>query len=244
MNLASMNLKTTRREINGFLLLDKSVEMTSNRALQIVKRLFNAKKAGFLGTLDPFATGMLPICFGRATKQVEVLHEQPKTYQATLKLGAKTETGDTEGEISETAAIPELNESEVKEVMQHFVGEIDQVPPAYSAIKKDGVPLYKLARQGIVVERVARKVTINAIQLLALRKDEIEFSVVCGKGTYIRVLAEDLAEKLGTVGHLVALRRLACGGFGGQEMLTLDALSALGSQGTAHLDSVLLPIAS
>lgn len=232
-----------RREINGFLLLDKPQEMTSNRALQMVKRLFQAKKAGFLGTLDPFATGMLPICFGKATKKVELLHQQPKTYRALIKLGEQTTTGDPEGQVCRTLAVPPLSAAIVEQAMQHFCGEIDQIPPAYSAIKKDGVPLYKLARQGIVTERLPRKVQIADLKLLDLKADQLEFEVICGKGVYIRVLAEDLAQRLGTCGHLIALRRLACGGFGGQRMYTLEELNALGLPERPLPENVLLPVA-
>lgn len=233
-----------RREINGFLLLDKPESMTSNRALQTVKRLFQAKKAGFLGTLDPFATGMLPICFGKATKKVEELHQKEKTYRAIVKLGERSSTGDTEGEIVETLAVPNLTAAQVLDAMQAFIGEIDQIPPIYSAIKKDGVPLYKLARQGIEVERHARKAMIYNLKLITLSKESIEFEVTSGKGVYIRVLAEDLAKALGTCGYLTSLRRLACGGFDGQRMYTLEEINVLASHKTPHLESVLWPVVS
>lgn len=233
-----------KRDINGFLLLDKPEQMTSNRALQTVKHLFRAKKAGFLGTLDPFATGMLPICFGRATKQVELLHQTEKTYRALIQLGAKTTTGDPEGEVIETRAIPKLTPESVEAALTQFVGEIDQVPPLYSALKKNGVPMYKLARQGITVERQARKVWVKALKLVALNSDSIEIEVSSGKGFYVRVLAEDLAAALGTAGHLIALRRLACGGFDNQKMYTLTELNALASTEISHLYSALLPIAN
>jgi tRNA pseudouridine55 synthase len=228
-----------RQIINGFLLLDKPAEMTSNRALQTVKRLFNAKKAGFLGTLDPFATGMLPICFGRATKQVEVLHQNDKTYRALIQLGERTTTGDPEGAVAETLPIPHLTESQVAAAMQKFIGEIDQVPPIYSALKKEGVPLYKLARQGIEVERLPRKVWVASLKLIALTATTLEFEVVSGKGFYVRVLAEDLARALGTCGHLIALRRLACGGFDHQPMHPLSELEALRDQ-APQLEALLL----
>lgn len=228
--------------MNGFLLLDKPAGMTSNRALQTVKRLFGAKKAGFLGTLDPFATGMLPICFGRATKQVEVLHQHEKTYRALISLGSKTTTGDPEGEIIQTVAVPNLTQAQVRAAMQAFIGEIQQVPPVYSALKKNGVPLYKLARQGITVERSARPVFVKDLQLIGLSHDALEFQVISGKGFYVRVLAEDLAEKLGSLGHLIALRRLVCGGFDAKQMYNFEQLNALALQGMQHLESVLLPV--
>lgn len=233
-----------KREINGFLLLDKPAQMTSNRALQIVKRLFQAKKAGFLGTLDPFATGMLPICFGKATKKAEELHQKDKTYRAIVKLGASSTTGDPEGDITEHLPIPALTKEQVIAAMQSFIGEIDQIPPMYSALKKEGVPMYKLARQGIEVERPARKVLIRDLKLIEMGADFIEFEVHSGKGVYVRVLAEDLAKALSTFGYLTSLRRLACGGFNGQKMYTLEELNALASHGNLHPENVLQPIAN
>ncbi len=231
-----------KREINGFVLLDKAINMTSNTALQKVKRLFHPKKAGFLGTLDPLATGMLPICMGRATKQVEVLHQAEKRYRTVIELGTKTSTGDREGEAIKMAAAPPLTPDQVEAAMQTFIGEIDQIPPLYSALKKEGVPLYKLARQGIDVERPARKVLVKDLKLIHLTANTIECEVVSGKGFYVRVLGEDLAEKLGTVGHLGSLRRLGCGGFDGQKMYTLEDLNALALNGIESLYSALLPI--
>ncbi len=232
-----------KRIVNGFLLLDKPAGITSNRALGIIKRLFQAKKAGFLGTLDPFATGMLPICFGKATKQVEALHQNLKTYRAIIKLGASSTTGDPEGEITEHFPIPVLTAEQVRQAMQTFIGEIDQVPPIYSALKKEGVPLYKLARQGIEVERRARKVFVQDLKFITLTEDTLEFEVTSGKGFYVRVLGEDLAKALGTQGYLISLRRLACGGFDGQKMYTLDELNALVLLGNSPLYNVLLPVA-
>lgn len=231
-----------KREINGFLLLDKPEGFTSNRALQIVKRLFQAKKAGFLGTLDPFATGLLVICFGKATKKVEELHQKEKTYRAVIKLGACSTTGDPEGEITENLPLPILTKEQVQSAMQKFIGEIDQIPPIYSALKKEGVPLYKLARKGIEVERQARKVHIYDLKLIALARDTLEFEVRSGKGVYVRVLAEDLAHALGTEGYLIALRRLACGGFEGHKMYTDDEINALASNGMLYPENVLLPV--
>lgn len=231
-----------RREINGFLLLDKPEGFTSNRALQTVKRLFQAKKAGFLGTLDPFATGLLAICFGKATKKVEELHQKDKTYKAIIQLGASSTTGDPEGEITAHLPIPALTKAQVEAAMQKFIGEIDQIPPIYSALKKDGVPLYKFARKGIEVERLPRKVSIYDLKLIALNQDTLEFEVRSGKGVYVRVLAEDLARTLGTRGYLIALRRLACGGFDGQKMYTLEEINALVSSGSLHPENVLLPV--
>jgi tRNA pseudouridine55 synthase len=215
-----------KRVIDGFVVLDKPAGMTSNRALQTVKRLFQAKKAGFVGTLDPFATGMLPICFGRATKLSDALHEHPKIYIATLKLGQATVTGDTEGEISAEAPIPPLSLAEIKAILPEFVGKIQQVPPMFSALKKEGQPLYKLARQGIEVERVPREVAVYALEVLDYIEGRVRFKVQSSKGLYVRVLAEDLAKRLGTVGHLQALYRQECAGFDEAQLVSLETLQA------------------
>lgn len=212
------------QEINGILILDKPINITSNRALQIVKRLFKAKKAGYAGTLDPFASGMLPICFGKATKLIDKLHEEPKCYRATLQLGTATTTGDTEGEIIETKPLPNFNEQYLKEILKKFTGDILQIPPMYSALKHQGQPLYKLARQGKSIERPPRPAKIFELKIIEYTPDKIIFEVLCGKGTYIRTLGEDIAKALGSCGHLIALRRLFCAGFKESDMLSLTTL--------------------
>ena len=219
-----------KRIINGFVVLNKPENMTSNRALQIVKRLFHAKKAGFVGTLDPFASGMLPICFGRATKCSDALHEFPKTYIATLSLGFDTTTGDTEGEKINPRPLPTLSEADITTAMQPFIGKTAQIPPIFSALKKDGQPLYKLARKGIHVERAPREIDIADFSLLSFDQETIQFSVTCGKGTYVRVLGEDLAKKLGTSGHLSALYRQRCAGFLEADLVSLASLENLRDQ--------------
>lgn len=230
-----------KRVLDGFIVLKKPVNITSNKALQIVKHLFQAKKAGFVGTLDPFASGMLPICFGRATKCSDALHEYPKTYIATLSLGHATTTGDTEGEMIDPQAIPPFTQVEVESAMRPFIGSIQQTPPLFSALKKDGQPLYKLARKGIHVERMPRTVHIHALSLLALTPNSLQFSVQCSKGTYIRVLGEDLAKKLGTSGHLTQLYRQACAGFSEEDMLELSYLEGYRGR-LSELDLFVRPI--
>ena len=210
--------------IDGFLILNKPIGMTSNRALQTVKRLFQAKKAGFVGTLDPFASGMLPICFGKATKLSEALHQHPKTYIATLQLGTATNTGDTEGEITSQSAIPDLTLEQIKAILPEFTGEIQQIPPMFSALKKDGQPLYKLARQGIEIERAPRSITVYALEVLDYEAGVLRFKVQSSKGLYVRVLAEDLAKKLGSCGHLKALYRQECAGFLEPDLVSLETL--------------------
>lgn len=221
-----MQAKPEKLNINGLLILDKPAGISSNRALQIVKRLYNAKKAGYIGTLDPFATGMLPICFGKATKLSEALLNEPKRYLATLKLGISTTTGDTEGQISEEKAIPDLNEASIKQAFSQFTGNINQIPPMYSALKHQGQPLYKLARKGQTIERAKRMVTIYELKLITYNESEIIFEAQCSKGTYIRVLAEDIAKALNTCGHLTALRRLSCAGFEEKELVPMQTIEA------------------
>ena len=211
-------------EINGILVFDKPEHMSSNFALQKVKRLFKAKKAGYVGTLDPFATGMLPICFGKATKLVERLHEEPKSYRAHLKLGIATTTGDTEGEYIDEKPIPTFNLDDLNKILQKFTGDIMQVPPMYSAIKHQGQPLYKLARMGQTIERPARPAKIYELKIISYTPSEIIFEAICGKGVYIRTLGEDIANTLNTSGHLIALRRLYCAGFCESDLISMPAL--------------------
>jgi tRNA pseudouridine55 synthase len=234
--------KSRGRKVNGILLLDKPVGITSNAALQEVKRLFYAAKAGHTGNLDPLASGMLPICLGEATKLSAYLLDADKLYTGTCKLGVRTSTADAEGEIIEERAVPTLTEAQVDEVLEQFRGDIEQIPPMHSAIKQNGQPLYKLARQGIEVERKPRQVTIHELKLLRLEGDEIELYVHCSKGTYIRTLVEDLGAALGCGAHLSQLRRTRVGPFREEGMVSLDTLRDEAEEGAENLDRFLLPL--
>jgi len=230
------------REINGILLLDKPIGMTSNAALQTVKRLFKASKAGHTGNLDPLATGLLPICFGEATKISGFLLDSDKRYIGTCKLGIRTRTADAEGEILETRPVGDISERQVQAVLEGFVGQIEQVPPMYSAVKVNGTPLYKLAREGKEIERKSRRVTIYEVNLLRLEGDELEIDLRCSKGTYVRTLAEDIGEILGCGAHLSALRRTASGPFELEHAVTLPELEHLAENNLEALDELLLPM--
>jgi tRNA pseudouridine55 synthase len=211
---------------DGALLLDKPLGLSSNAALQRAKKLLGARKAGHAGTLDPLASGLLIVLLGEATKFAGLLLDQDKEYLATLKLGEKTSTGDAEGEVLERKPVA-VDQARVEGVLARFRGEIEQVPPMHSALKREGVPLYKLARKGVQVERQPRRVRIGQIELLQQGTDRLEMRVVCSKGTYIRVLAEDIGAALGTCAHLGALRRTASGGFRVEDALGLEALQEL-----------------
>lgn len=232
------------RNVSGILLLDKPVGITSNLALQKVKRLFDANKAGHTGNLDPMASGLLPICLGEATKVSGYLLDSDKAYLGTIRLGERTNTADAEGEVIETRPVDNIDEARVREVLAQFVGEQEQVPPMYSAIKQNGQPLYKLAREGIEVERKSRKITIFNIDLLRFAGNELEIEVNCSKGTYIRTLAEDIGEALGCGAHLSALRRTQSGPFDMQHVVTLPQLEQLAEKGTTELDKLLQPMES
>lgn len=229
--------RAPRRRIDGVLLLDKPPGMSSNAALQKARWLFNAAKAGHTGTLDPMATGLLPLCFGEATKFSSSLLDADKTYLATVRLGIVTDTADAEGKVVETHPVA-VTETQARAVVAHFVGEIEQVPPMHSALKRDGVPLYELARQGIEVEREARRVKIHAIELLAWRGDSFDLRVTCSKGTYIRTLAADIGSALGCGAHLAALRRTRVGNLDIALALTLETIEATA---TELRDSLLQP---
>ncbi len=229
------------RDVNGILLLDKPSGMSSNAALQTVKRLFKASKAGHTGNLDPLATGLLPICFGEATKISSFLLDSDKRYLGTCKLGVRTSTADSEGEVLETRPVGNLTEQQVKQVLQTFTGQIDQIPPMHSAVKVNGTPLYKLAREGKEVERKSRRVTIYQIELLRLENDELEIALHCSKGTYVRTLAEEIGAALGCGAHLSALRRTASGPFELQQAISLPELTHLAEDGFEELDRLLLP---
>jgi tRNA pseudouridine55 synthase len=192
--------KIQRRPISGVFLLNKPLDISSNAALQKVRWLYRAEKAGHTGALDPLATGLLPICLGEATKFSHYLLESVKRYQTTVKLGQTTTTGDVEGEVLQQRPVPELTPEKIEQILEQFRGDIQQVPPMYSALKKHGKPLYELARQGIVVEREARPITIYQLQLIEFTQDSLTLDVICSKGTYIRVLGEDIGEALGCGG--------------------------------------------
>lgn len=217
--------KKPRDLVDGVLLLDKPVGLSSNDALIKAKRVMNAKKAGHTGTLDPFATGLLPLCFGEATKFSQDLLEADKTYEATVHLGIKTDTGDTEGEAIETLPV-DVTVEQIEAALARFRGPILQVPPMYSALKRDGKALYEYAREGIVLEREARPVTIHALELIGYEAPMLRIRVTCSKGTYVRVLGEDIGAALGTGAHLNALRRIQVGALTLDGMITLEALQA------------------
>ncbi|MEC9483400.1 MAG: tRNA pseudouridine(55) synthase TruB [Halomonas sp.] len=210
--------------VNGVLLLDKPPGMSSNHALQRARRLFQAQKAGHTGTLDPMATGLLPVCFGEATKFSSHLLESDKVYRTRVRLGEITDTGDAEGEVVERRPVRAFSEAEVEAVLARFRGEIEQVPPMYSALKHQGRPLYELARQGKSIERAPRRVTVYDTRLLSRGTEGFELEVACSKGTYIRTLAEDIGHALGCGAHITALRRLRTGPF--DAAATADGLSA------------------
>jgi tRNA pseudouridine55 synthase len=225
-NQGEQRPKVPRRLLDGVLLLDKPVGLSSNDALIRAKRLYRVKKAGHTGTLDPLASGLLPLCFGEATKFSQDLLEADKTYEATMRLGIRTTTGDAEGEAVETRDVT-CDEAAVREAMARFLGDIVQIPPMYSALKRDGKPLYEYARAGQTVEREGRNVTILALDLIACALPDVTFRVTCTKGTYVRTLAEDIGEALGCGAHLVMLRRTGVGALTLDHAVTLDALTAM-----------------
>ncbi len=229
------------RNVSGILLLDKPVGMTSNAALQQVKRLFNAAKAGHTGNLDPMASGLLPICLGESTKVSGFLLDSDKRYSGTCKLGVRTDSGDADGEVLQVRPVEDYSEARIREVFARFTGEISQVPPMHSAIKVDGQPLYKLARQGIEIERKPRQVEIFSLELLRHEADELDIAVHCSKGTYIRTLVQDIGEELGCGAHLSALRRTGAGPFAIEDSIGLEELTALAEAGFEALDARLLP---
>jgi tRNA pseudouridine55 synthase len=229
-----------RREVDGIVLLDKPEGLTSNAALQRVRRVFGARKAGHTGSLDPLASGLLPVCLGQATKACGFLLDADKTYRFRLVLGSRTSTGDRAGETVETAAVPPLDPDRVRAIVATFLGESTQVPPMYSALKHEGERLYRLARAGVEVERAPRRIRIERLEWLGAGDGWLDFEVVCSKGTYVRSLAEDLARALGTVGHVASLRRTGLGPFTGQHMQSLEAIErAAGSPG---LEGLLLAV--
>ncbi len=230
--------KIQRRHISGVFLLNKPLGISSNAALQKVRWLYRAEKAGHTGALDPLASGLLPICLGEATKFSHYLLDSTKRYQTTIHLGHSTTTGDVEGEVLLEQALPALTEDKIKQVLEKFVGDIQQVPPMYSALKKEGRPLYELARKGIEIEREARPIHIYAIELLSFTENSISLDVTCSKGTYIRVLGEDIAQALGTYGHLTYLHRIKTGHFDLIPEYTIEYLESLTEQ---EREALLLP---
>jgi len=225
-----MTIRQPRRNIHGILLLDKRLGVSSNKALQEVKRLFNANKAGHTGSLDPLATGLLPVCFGEATKISGMLLDDDKRYQTVIQLGIKTDTGDLEGNVIETKPVPKFNVEEITAVLVQFTGMIDQVPPMYSALKHHGKKLYELARDGLTVDRLARRISIYELHLLGFQTEYLELEVYCSKGTYIRTLAEDIGDKLGCGATVKALRRIQSGSFSIQQANTIEELQELDNQ--------------
>lgn len=220
-----MNTKPNpKRKIDGILILDKPKGITSNAALQAVKRLFKAKKAGHSGSLDPIATGLLPICFGEATKFSRFLLESDKHYRLEAKLGVRTETGDSEGAIIQERPVRDFTLEEFEKALDQFRGPISQVPSMYSAIKHQGQPLYKLARQGLTVERAARDITIYSAILISYENETLCLDVKASKGTYIRTLVDDLGELLGCGAHVVSLRRIGAGPYTEDQMVSLETL--------------------
>lgn len=236
--MTAPRLRQPRRAVHGVLLLDKPLGLSSNEALQRAKRLYRAEKAGHTGTLDPLATGLLPLCFGAATKFSQLNLEADKAYRATLKLGVTTRTGDAEGEVLRERPV-DVDRDRLQRACEQYTGEIEQVPPMHSALKRDGRALYEYARAGIELERAPRRVTIRAIDIVGGAGDEWVLDVRCSKGTYIRTLAEDIGEALGCGAHLRALRRTASGRLALAGAHTLDQLEAMTE---AQRDEALLPV--
>ena len=233
-----MQKKSLRREIDGVFLLDKPLGFSSNQALKKIQWLFNAKKAGHTGTLDPMASGLLPICLGEATKFSHRLLDANKTYIATIQLGITTSTGDQEGEVvSEKEVV--LNEAQLKDTLKKFIGDITQIPPMYSALKFEGKPLYEYAREGIEIERKSRQIKIYDIKLIKMEESVITIEVLCSKGTYVRTLAEDIGQALGCGAHLKGLERTQTGNFQLSDALSIEALE---SMTMASREKELMPI--
>lgn len=229
------------RDIDGVLILDKPLGVSSNHALQQVRRLLRARKAGHCGSLDPLATGVLPICLGQATKFSSYLLGAHKTYRASCRLGQTTTTGDAEGEVIDSRPVA-TDLRKVTQVLQRFIGQIEQVPPMYSALKHEGKRLYQLAREGKQVERQPRQVEIRQLKLLSFEADSLEFEVCCSKGTYVRTLAEDIGEALGCGAHLIGLRRTAVDTLLEEHAISIDRLQQIAEQDSEQLEQLLLPV--
>ena len=228
------------RVVDGILAVDKPGGMSSNDAVQQAKRLFGARKVGHTGSLDPLATGVLPLCFGEATKFSQYLLTSDKRYRARIKLGVATDSGDADGKVVLERSAAGIGRPQVEAALGNFRGEIQQAPPMFSAVKHQGQPLYKLARQGIEIEREPRTVTIYSNELIAFEGDEFELDTHCSKGTYVRVIAEEIGEMLGCGAHVTALRRTGAGPYGEPDLVTFDALEKAREQGS--LDPFLLPV--
>lgn len=232
-----------KRSVNGIILLNKSIGMSSNQALQKAKRLFAARKAGHTGSLDPMATGLLPLCFGEATKFSQYLLDADKTYRVKARLGVRTTTSDAEGEVVSEKPVPEYTVEMLNKTFDAFRGEIEQVPSMFSALKYQGQPLYKLARQGITVDRPARTLQIYQLDVLHYEDNTVEFEVNCSKGTYVRTLVDDFGELLGCGAHVVQLHRTTVGPYTADQMISLEALDAKADNHSA-LDAHLMPVDS
>lgn len=231
------------RSINGIVILDKATGLSSNAALQQVKKLYEANKAGHTGSLDPLATGVLPLCLGEATKVSQFLLNSDKRYRTKIKLGVRTDSGDKTGKIIQSIADFSVSEAGIEKELDAFRGEIEQLPPMHSALKVDGVPLYKMARKGIEIRREKRKVTIYEINLLNIVEDVIELDITCSKGTYIRTIADDLGQALGCGANIIELRRIEAGVFREEDCKDLEALSELKVQGGLEvIDEQLIPM--
>lgn len=230
-----------KRKVTGIVLLDKPLGCSSNQALLRVRSLYQAEKAGHTGSLDPLATGLLPICLGQATKLCGYLLDSDKRYLATAKLGEQTRTGDVEGEVIARSDAMRITQTDLEAALPKFLGAILQVPPMYSALQQGGVRLYALAREGIEVAREAREITIHALHIVSFGEGQFQLDVRCSKGTYIRTLIEDIAAALGQCAHLIALRRTEVSPFQSQTMLTLDELERVSNQGLPALDALLQP---
>ena len=235
-----MQFKRIKKNVNGVLLLDKPLGFSSNQALQKVKWLYQAAKAGHTGTLDPLATGLLPICLGEATKFAQYVTDADKTYFATIKLGATTTTGDAEGEVLTTAPV-NVSQAQFSAACQQFIGEISQMPPMYSALKHEGKALYEYAREGVDIARQARLITVKNITVNEFSGDIATITVACSKGTYIRTLAEDIGANLGCGAHLIGLRRTETAGYLLEQAVTIEQLEALSLEAR---EALLLPVDS
>ncbi|MGO2510965.1 tRNA pseudouridine(55) synthase TruB [Marinomonas polaris] len=233
-------VKAKWRSVDGIVLLNKPIGLSSNQALQRVRRLYQAAKAGHTGALDPLATGMLPLCLGEATKFSQYLLDANKRYLTCIQLGKRTTTGDREGEVLTEELIPTLTDESLEEILDGFRGEIEQIPPMYSALKHEGRPLYEYARQGIVIERKRRRVTISNLTLVSRTEDTLTLDIQCSKGTYIRTIGEDIGEALGCGAHLHSLHRISTAGYLPENMMTLEQFEAIAEQGYEALDSHLI----
>ena len=230
------------RDISGIVVLDKPIGISSNDAVQRAKRLFNARKVGHTGSLDPLASGVLPLCFGEATKFSQYLLASDKRYAVSVKLGVSTDSGDADGQVLETQPVPELSTQDIDAALEAFRGDIDQTPPMFSAIKRNGQPLYKLARQGIEVERESRQVTVFENRLMDFDGETLKLCIHCSKGTYVRTIAQELGAALDCGAHVTALRRTSAGPFNEDEAVTFETLEQRCEN--ACLDESLQPVAS